>query len=120
MQRQVELLEQLVNKKKVKKVKVENTMTLLEQLEPHRGKYAPSLIEEFTDYWSECERWKREKTWDIEKRLIRWKKNNAKWQYEKEARLSLKQVNEQPTQREAGGYSNLRSISEILSEKLNQ
>jgi len=61
MQRQTELLELLVDKKyKPVKPKVINLMTLLEQLEPHKGKYAPSMIEEFTDYWSECERWKRE------------------------------------------------------------
>lgn len=118
MQRQVELLEQLVNKKKVSKPKPQNTMTLLEQLEPHKGKYAPSMIEEFTDYWSECERWKREKTWDIEKRLVRWERQQKKWQYEKEAKQSIKTVEEKPTYRES--YSGLRPISEILAEKLNQ
>jgi len=121
MQRQVELLEQLVNKKKVSKPKVDNSMTLLEQLEPHKGKYAPSMIEEFTDYWSECERWKRERTWDIEKRLVRWERQQKKWQHEKESKQSLKQVDEKPIHKDYGqGYSNLRPISEILAEKLNQ
>ncbi len=61
---------------------------LEKQIEPLRGKYAPSVIEEFLLHWGEKnskgkERWQLEKTWEIEKRLAKWQKNKEKWEYEK-------------------------------------
>lgn len=120
METQVSLLRELLAKKEKPKREKKVLPELSEQIKPFINSYAPAMLTEFIDYWSECERWKREKTWDIEKRLIRWKRQQDKWQHEKEARSSLKQVEERPTQREVGGYTNLRPISEILSEKLNQ
>lgn len=76
-------------------------MTLQEQIEPFRGQYPPSMIEEFLDYWEEKnakgkERWQLEKTWEVGRRLKRRQRQLAEWRYEKEQRLALKKVDEKP------------------------
>lgn len=80
-------------------------MTLQEQIAPYLNHYAPSLIEEFIDYWEETnakgkQKWQLEKTWEISRRLKRWQRQQAKWDWEKEQRNKLKLVNERPVQRE--------------------
>lgn len=78
-------------------------ITLTEQIEPLRNSYSPSLIENFLLYWDETDakgtpRWKKEKTWDISKRLERWKKQNDEWAYERSQRQQIKKVEETPKQ----------------------
>jgi len=51
-----------------------------EQLKPFLKTYAQSLITDFELYWGEKdakgkERWELQKTWDIKRRLQRWKRN---------------------------------------------
>ena len=94
---------QMGTNKNIKKYKnIENIyITLSEQIEPLRNSYAPSLVEEFLLYWDETDqkntpRWKKEKTWDIKKRLERWKKQNDKWAYERSQRQQIKKVEETP------------------------
>jgi hypothetical protein len=62
--------------------------TLEEQIEPFRGMYSPSMITDFLLYWEESDakstpRWKKERTWDLSKRLLRWQRQQEKWDYEK-------------------------------------
>jgi len=78
--------------------------TLEELIEPYRGRYGPGIIEDFLLYWTEenqkgIQRWKTEKTWETQKRLTRWMKNQDKWDNQKIQRQKLKQVDEQPVQR---------------------
>jgi len=62
-----------------------------------KNKYPPSMITDFTLYWDETDskgvpRWKKEKTWDLEKRLARWKRNQEKWDYEKNQKFLIKKM----------------------------
>lgn len=100
-------------------------MTPLEQqLEPFRSQYPPSMLEDFLDYWDETvqegknkgkARWQLEKTWELSRRLKRWKRVNDKRDYERSQRFALKQVDEMPVHREPvqervdGGFSKLFS-----------
>lgn len=99
------LLERTEKKKKIKTPKEKDNRSLEEQITPFRGQYAPGLITDFILYWSESdgkgvEKWKKEKTWEIGKRLKRWQRQNEKWDYEKSQRQQLKNVDEMPVQRE--------------------
>lgn len=111
------LLQRTEPKKKPRQTKIKDTRTLEEQIEPLRGQYAPSMIEDFILYWSERaffgeetedgveilqkeQKWQKQKTWDISKRLERWKRQQDKWQYEREAKQRLKTVDEKPVHRE--------------------
>lgn len=94
-------------------------MTLEEQIQPYLSSYAPSLIEEFIDYWEETnakgkQKWQLEKTWEISRRLKRWARTQAKWQWEKEQKLKLKLVNERPIQREAQEVREDRGFSKLF------
>lgn len=69
-------------------------ITLSEQIELYRNSYPPSMIEKFILYWDETDtkrtpRWKKEKTWDIKKRLERWKRNQEEWDYQKTQKFNL-------------------------------
>jgi hypothetical protein len=62
-----------------------------------KNKYSPSLLTDFKLYWEETDaknipRWKKEKTWDLEKRLIRWQRNQEKWDYEKNQKFLIKKM----------------------------
>jgi len=79
--------------------------TLLSQLEAFKEEYSPSLLEDFENYWGEKDskgkqRWKKEKTWDISRRLKKWKKTQEKWDWERSQRQQLKKVDEMPVKRE--------------------
>lgn len=94
----------------------ERQKTLLEQIEPYKSKYAPSLIEKFILYWSETnaagkERWQLEKTWNIDKRLQRWKRQQEEWDRKKVP------PDPEPKRRENtdNGFS---SIGEILKKQI--
>lgn len=82
-------------------------MTPLEQqLEPYRSQYPPSMLEAFIDYWDEKNakgkaKWQLEKTWEIGRRLKRWKRMQEQWDYEKSQRFVLKQVDERPVRRKS-------------------
>ena len=99
------LLERTEKKKKIKTFKERDDRSLEEQIVPFRGQYAPGLITDFILYWSETdgrgiEKWKKQKTWEIEKRLKRWQRQNEKWDYDKTQQQQLKKVDEMPVYRE--------------------
>jgi len=76
-------------------------MTLQEQLEPYKAIYSPLMLENFLDYWEESnqkgkQKWQLEKTWEIGRRLKRWKRQQDQWDYEKSQRNTLKKVEEMP------------------------
>lgn len=76
------------------------TKTLEEQLEPFKKKYCQRTITDFTLYWKETnskgkERWQLEKTWNIDLRLIKWERNQATWQKEREDRLRFKNTTDE-------------------------
>lgn len=60
----------------------ERSHTFGEKLIPFMEQYGSAMIREFFDYWTECNeggqkmRFEKEKTFDISRRLARWKKNN--------------------------------------------
>ncbi|MEK7578396.1 MAG: hypothetical protein AAB456_01590 [Patescibacteria group bacterium] len=64
-------------------------------INPFLGKYAPSLINEFTDYWRQKntggikELWQTKKVFDFGRRLSTWKRNQEKWQFENEQRKNV-------------------------------
>lgn len=99
------LLERTERKKKVKTLKERDNRSLEIQIEPFKGQYAPGMITDFILYWSESdnkgiEKWRKEKTWEIGKRLKRWQRQNEKWDHEKSQRQQLKKVDEMPVHRE--------------------
>ena len=59
---------------------------LIESIKPLTEKYGRELCLDFYNYWSERDRsgkklrYQMEKTWDVEKRLARWKANQSKFQ----------------------------------------
>ena len=54
----------------------------IKALVPFMDKYGKEMVREFFDYWSETNtngkkmRFEMEKTWDLDRRLSRWSKNN--------------------------------------------
>jgi len=85
----------LVTQVKLSKVKLSKVK--LDISEKLKNKYSPSLLTDFTLYWEETDkkgipRWKKEKTWDTEKRLIRWQRNQEKWDYEKNQKYLIKKM----------------------------
>ena len=93
-----------INKKEKKERKKEDIyIPLSEQIEPFKNSYAPSLIDKFISYWDEVDqkntpRWKKEKTWEIKKRLERWKKQDDEWAYERSQKQQIKKIEETPKQ----------------------
>ena len=75
-----------------------DTRTLEEQLAPFRRTHSPRELEKFLSYWSEGNRWKKEKTWEIKKRLERWKKQDDEWAYERSQKQQIKKIEETPKQ----------------------
>lgn len=91
-------------------------MTLQEQLEPFKNTYSPLMLEEFLDYWEETnakgkQKWQLEVTWEIGRRLKRWKRQKDQWDYEKSQRNTIKTVNEMPQEvrgdRQDTGFSKM-------------
>ena len=59
-------------------------ISLQELLKSFVGQYTQPLLEDFENYWNEKDlkgtpRWNKEKTWETERRLKNWKKNQEKW-----------------------------------------
>ena len=87
--------------KKPRQTKIPDNRTLEEQMLPFKSKYSPKLMEDFWIYWTEQtasgkEKWQLEKVFDVSKRLLRWFRQEAQFQHEKEARRQLKNVVERP------------------------
>lgn len=90
--------------KKIKEVRE----TFCNQLKPFINSYSPLMIEKFTDYWSEKnkhgrERWQMEKTWEIDRLLKKWKRQQEEWDWQKTQRKQLQKVDEQPVHRDDVG-----------------
>jgi len=77
------LLLNIQPKQRVKKVKVIDERPLEEQIEDFKNKYSPLMIKKFLMYWTEKDRWKKEKVFDVSMRLERWKMQEEQWDYEK-------------------------------------
>lgn len=86
--------------KKIRQSKIVDVRPLEEQIKPLLGKYSPLLVEKFLNYWNECQRWRKEKVFDVEKRLERFKMNGQQWDYERSQKQQLKKVDEKPIHRE--------------------
>jgi len=62
----------------------------------YMDKYDHEMLDEFYDYWTECNfngrkmRFEKEKTFDLGKRLARWYKNSKKWDNKKPISLAEK------------------------------
>jgi len=91
-----QLLLNIQPKKKIKQTKIIDNRLLEEQIEIYKNKYSPSMITDFLLYWSEGDRWKKEKVFDISKRLDRWKRQEDKWNFEKSQRYIIKSTEEKP------------------------
>lgn len=87
--RQIELLSQIEENTRPKTRKVRKKPEDILSIEPYRDKYTQRMLIEFMDYWTEADRWKKEKSWDTGRRLERWKKNQEKWDDKKEVAYSL-------------------------------
>jgi len=61
-----------------------------EMLSPYRGKYAPSMLQDFEDYWraknlnGKKELWEKKGTFDIGRRLSTWDRNGKRMEYERQ------------------------------------
>jgi hypothetical protein len=112
------------HKQECKNDKNINYISLDEQIKPFESQYAPSLITDFKLYWDETNLkgtplWKTKKTWDIKKRLERWKRNGEKFDHRFEQKKELSKVEEKPTQRnyeEARVDSGFSGIGSILKK----
>ncbi len=87
--------------KRPRQTKIPDTRTLEEQMRPFKNNYSPKMLEDFWIYWTEKtisgkEKWQLENVFDVNKRLLRWSRQEAQFQHEKEARQQLKNVNERP------------------------
>lgn len=57
---------------------------LLEQVESFIPQYGENMIKEFIEYWEEADKngkqkWKKQETWEVGRRLSTWKKNEGKF-----------------------------------------
>lgn len=81
-----------------------HTELLADLVAPHSGRYAPSMIEEFLLYWTQAdprgvELWRKQRVFDVPKRLQTWARNQQKFEYRLEASRTLKAVDETPRRR---------------------
>lgn len=86
--------------KKLRQSKIVDDRKLAYQIAPFVGSYPPSMINDFLLYWEEGERWRKEKVFDIPKRLERWKRQQDKWDWERSQKQALKKVVELPQREE--------------------
>lgn len=109
------LLARTEPKKRPRQTKIAETRSLEDQLAPFRSSHPPREIEKFINYWSEGDLWKKQKTWEIDKRLKRWMMNveDRNW---KESQRKVK-VEEKPQERTArvGGFE---SIGNLFNRKV--
>lgn len=110
--------EQIEKNKGIKKSKKEKTTDELwtEMIEPYMSKYAPSLIAAFTDYHraknhrGKKERWQMKKVFDMGRSLATWKRNDDKWQHEKEQRSRARMEEDKRPERSVTGFQSIGSI----------
>lgn len=61
-----------------------------------RSEYGDNLVDEFLDYWTEknengkLERWQKQDTFEISRRLKKWKSNHEKWGKENKSNNGIK------------------------------
>ena len=66
-----------------------------DSLVPFVEKYTKEIIRSFFDYWTEMNksktkmRFEQQKTWELEKRLATWKRNEEKWNPQKRAGVGI-------------------------------
>lgn len=97
----IELLETLQPKpKKLRQSKIVDERSLASQLLDYTHIYSSSMITNFLLYWEEGDRWKKEKVFDVSKRLERWKRQQDKWDWERSQKQALKKVVELPQREE--------------------
>lgn len=113
---EAKLDELLKSKKKTRQLKIPETRTLEEQLEPFRGSHPPREIEKFISYWGEGNLWKKQKTWEIDKRLKRWMMNVEDRNWQQSQRQSLKTVDEKPVERERvnNSYEGMSAVAKLV------
>lgn len=90
--------------KKPRQTKIIDTRALEEQMKSFRNKYSSKMMQDFWIYWTEKtisgkEKWQLERVFDVGKRLLRWKRQEDKFQYEKERRRQLKNTVELPREK---------------------
>jgi len=109
--------ENTTKKTKSKKPKSKKVYPPLEeQINPFRNTYAPSMLEDFLLYWTEEDRWMKQKTWDVGKRLQRWKKKRDEFDWQRQQRETLRQVDETPVRRTQAQIDGaMTSISDLLN-----
>ena len=95
----------------------DSLVKLKEQLKPFSTSYPPKILIDFELYWGEKnakgkERWELEKTWDIKRRLQRWKRNQEDREHQQNQRFLKK--DEKPKPRENGG-SGFQSMANIIN-----
>jgi len=62
-----------------------NELDFANLIVPYKDKYSRDMLLEFYDYWTEKNpsgrkmRFEKQKTFDIARRLSRWKQNDKKW-----------------------------------------
>ena len=102
--------------KKPRQTKIPDTRSLEEQMRAFKTMYSPKMMEDFWIYWTEKtvsgkEKWQLEKIFDVSKRLLRWERQEAQFQHEKDARQQLKNVVEKPqSNNNFGSGTNLSHI----------
>jgi len=111
-------------KEEVKAEKIDVDKLWIKMITPYKGKYAPSMIEDFEDHWraknegGKKEHWQKQNTFDIKRRLATWKRRGEGYQHQNEERQKLKFVNEKPTHRNDGGTRKqnryFNSIGELI------
>ncbi len=75
-------------------------ISLDKQIEPFKNKYSTNMLTDFLLYWKDTdkkgkEKWQLQKTWNIDLRLQRWKRQQDQWDYEKSQKNILKKVSDE-------------------------
>jgi len=119
------LLAQLVEKKTKKKKPKQKSLlpgpTWEQMIQPYIDSYAPSLIQDFENYWRQKngngkEHWQTQKVFDVGRRLSTWKRKQAKWDFQDSQRRTLKDVDEYPTHHQDGVQKSegMTSIGDLI------
>jgi len=106
------LLLNIQPKKRPRQTKLKDERPFEQQVQDHSKYFAPSMLTDFILYWSEKDRWKKEKVFDIPLRLKRWQRQQEKWDWEKSQKQELKKIEEKPVEkieRQNTGFTKLFS-----------
>lgn len=106
--------------KNIYKIEEKNVDKLwTEMIDEFKEKYAPSMIQDFEDYWRQVnpngkkELWQIKKVFDIARRLSTWNRNQDKWNHAKNQRFI--KDDQAPKRQETAGT--MSSVGELLSNK---